>query len=104
MDELLSLPQQAAAAEPHHTGTGTPTGIDAILAAVEAFDSARVNDELGRLAALLTPAEFVYQVAMPLMRTVGDRWHEGTLQAAQEHLVTESIAQSAGNHGAAESA
>jgi DNA-binding transcriptional MerR regulator len=89
LEELLNLPHQVAAAEPSHTGTRT--GLDAILSAVEAFDSARVNDELGRLAALLTPAEFVYQVAMPLMHTVGDRWHAGTLQAAQEHLVTESM-------------
>jgi len=65
--------------------------IDAVLAAVETFDSARVNEELGRLAALLSPVDFVHQVALPLMRETGDRWHAGTLQTAHEHMVTEIV-------------
>ncbi len=65
--------------------------IDSVLAAVETFDGALINEELGRLAALLSPADFVHQVALPLMRETGDRWHAGTLQTAHEHMVTESI-------------
>ena len=87
--KILALPEKNAfasgsAAEPE-------AGLDLLLAAVESFDSVSLNGELGRLAALLTPAAFVYKVALPLMRAVGDRWHAGTMQTAQEHLVTECL-------------
>jgi methanogenic corrinoid protein MtbC1 len=61
--------------------------ISAILTAVEAFDSAAARDELSRLAAVLSPRDLVYQVAVPLMHEVGNRWHEGRMAVAQEHLI-----------------
>jgi DNA-binding transcriptional MerR regulator len=90
LEELLNLPHDSGpVAEPEDPA---PTaGIESVVAALEAFDSPRVNDELGRMAAMLGPAGFVHRVAMPLMRLVGDRWHAGTLQVAQEHLATESV-------------
>ena len=66
-------------------------GLKGILAAVESFDSARMNEELGRMAALMSPAEFVHEVAVPVMIAVGERWHAGSMQTAHEHLATESI-------------
>ena len=69
----------------------TETETRAIVAAIEAFDGALVNEELGRLAALLSPVEFVHQVALPVMREVGDRWHAGTMHTAHEHMVTDSL-------------
>jgi MerR family transcriptional regulator, light-induced transcriptional regulator len=89
LQELLDQAREAVTAAPADQVKDAP--LQSILEAVEAFDSTRVHDELGRLAAILSPAEFVYQVALPLMRTVGDRWHAGTLQAAQEHLATEGV-------------
>jgi DNA-binding transcriptional MerR regulator len=65
--------------------------IRVLFSAVQMFDSARLNEELGRLATLLSPVEFVHQVALPLMREVGNRWHSGTMQAAHEHMATESV-------------
>lgn len=62
-----------------------------ILAAIESFDTVRASDELSRLAAVLSPSDLVYQVAVPLMREVGIRWHNGTLAIAQEHLVSEML-------------
>jgi methanogenic corrinoid protein MtbC1 len=62
-----------------------------ILAAIESFDTLRAGDELSRLAAVLSPRDLVYQVAVPLMREVGIRWHKGTLAIAQEHLVSEML-------------
>ena len=59
-----------------------------VLAAVNSYDSARAADELSRLAALLSPRDLVYQVALPLMRETGVRWHQGTFAIAQEHLVS----------------
>ena len=68
-----------------------------VLAAIEHFDSALAGDELGRLAASLSPRDLVYQVAVPLMREVGIRWHNGTLAIAQEHLVSQMLRSLLGN-------
>lgn len=62
-----------------------------ILSAIESYDSARAADELSRLAAVLSPRDLVYQVAVPLMHEVGIRWHDGTFAIAQEHLVSELL-------------
>ncbi len=62
-----------------------------VFSAIENFDSARAGDELGRLAAVLRPRDLVYQVALPLMREVGIRWHDGTLAVAQEHMVSQLL-------------
>src|SRR5579871_5076006 len=62
-----------------------------VLAAIESFDTVRAGDELSRLAAVLSPSDLVYEVAVPLMSEVGTRWHNGTLAIAQEHLVSEML-------------
>jgi DNA-binding transcriptional MerR regulator len=62
-----------------------------VIAAIEAFDSARASDELGRLAAVLAPRDFVYQAVLPLMQEVGTRWHDGRFAIAQEHLVSQLL-------------
>ena len=62
-----------------------------ILEAIEGFDALRASDELSRLAAVLSPRDLVYRVAVPLMREVGIRWHNGTLAIAQEHLISQML-------------
>jgi methanogenic corrinoid protein MtbC1 len=62
-----------------------------VLAAIERYDAAQAGDELSRLAAVLSPRDLVYQVALPLMRETGVRWHSGTLAVAQEHLITQIL-------------
>jgi MerR family transcriptional regulator, light-induced transcriptional regulator len=62
-----------------------------VLSAIENFDSARAGDELSRLAAVLSPRDLVYQVAVPLMLEVGIRCHNGTLAIAQEHLLSQML-------------
>jgi methanogenic corrinoid protein MtbC1 len=75
-----------------------PTDLHApVLAAIENFDTVRASDELSRLAAVLSPRDLVYQVAIPLMREVGIRWHNGTLAIAQEHLVSQMLRTLLGN-------
>ena len=68
-----------------------PALIAPVLNAIEAFDSARAAEELSRLAAVLAPRDLVYQVALPLMRETGVRWHKGTFAIAQEHLVSANL-------------
>jgi len=70
-----------------------PTDADAVLSpvlhALERFDYAATDREINRLAtAMGSPRNFVHQAALPLMRTVGERWHEGKCSIAQEHLLT----------------
>jgi MerR family transcriptional regulator, light-induced transcriptional regulator len=62
-----------------------------VLSAIESFDSARAGDELSRLAAVIRPRDFVYEVAVPLMREVGRRFHDGTYLVAQEHMVSQLL-------------
>jgi MerR family transcriptional regulator, light-induced transcriptional regulator len=59
-----------------------------VVAAVERFDPASVDREIARLSALYAPRDFVYEVVVPLMRVVGERWHDGQLSVAQEHMVS----------------
>jgi DNA-binding transcriptional MerR regulator len=62
-----------------------------VLAAIDEYDSARASDELSRLAALLPPRDLVYNIALPLMRETGDRWHRGDFTIGQEHLVSQIL-------------
>ena len=82
--KLLAQPPGRAAieVEPSTDLTGP------ILTAIGRFDQTRAGDELNRLAAALSPRDLVYEVALPLMRDVGIRWHNGTLAIAHEHLVS----------------
>lgn len=86
LKNLLAQPSQAAP-EPEPA----PDVLAPVLSAIESFDSARAGDELSRLAAVFRPREFVYEVAVPLMREVGKRFHDGTLVIAQEHMVSQLL-------------
>jgi MerR family transcriptional regulator, light-induced transcriptional regulator len=64
-------------------------GLGRMLAAVEAYDYARAERELGRLAAAIpSPRDLVHRLAFPLMRITGERWHDGKFTIAQEHMMT----------------
>jgi DNA-binding transcriptional MerR regulator/methylmalonyl-CoA mutase cobalamin-binding subunit len=65
-----------------------PVGLSPLIRAIENFDAAAANDEIGRLAALFPPGDLVTQVALPFMRVVGERWHSGTLSIAHEHMAS----------------
>jgi DNA-binding transcriptional MerR regulator len=79
---------------PETASTAGPAPLDLlgpVFSAIETFDSARAGDELSRLAAVLSPRDLVYQVAIPLMRETGSRWHDGTFAIAQEHMVSQLL-------------
>lgn len=60
-----------------------------ILQALDRFDYAATDREINRLAAAMaSPRDFVHQAALPLMRTIGERWHAGKCSIAQEHMLT----------------
>jgi MerR family transcriptional regulator, light-induced transcriptional regulator len=60
--------------------------LEPLLEAIADFDSETINQELSKLALLLSPAELVYKVVLPLMRLVGKNWQNGTCTIAQEHM------------------
>ncbi len=65
-----------------------PEILKPVLSAIESYDYSEANLQMGRLAVLLPARNLVHQVALPLMRTVGNGWHTGRLSIAQEHMAT----------------
>jgi methanogenic corrinoid protein MtbC1 len=79
-----------------------------LLNAIDAFDSDTINQELSKLALLLSPADLVHKVVLPLMRLVGENWQNGTCTIAQEHMFSACMRNLLGGlvrlHGTANSA
>ncbi|HEY9857621.1 MAG TPA: MerR family transcriptional regulator [Stenomitos sp.] len=65
-----------------------PDVLERILQAIQQFDYVAADRELGVAAALMTPPQLVRQVAVPLMKVIGDRWAMRLLGVANEHLAT----------------
>jgi DNA-binding transcriptional MerR regulator len=65
---------------------GETQDFHSLLKAIESFDIEKTNEELSRLALLLSPAEFVYKVVLPVLHMAGDYWEDGTFPIAQEHM------------------
>ena len=81
-------PKPVRSRKPVGTGQVKSNGLQPIVAAIESFDYATANAQLGRLAAMLPVHDLVGKVVLPLMRLVGERWHDGTLTIAQEHMTS----------------
>lgn len=58
------------------------------LAFTKAHEPALLDDHLRRALASVGVATFLEEVAVPLLRRVGDEWHAGRLSIAQEHLAS----------------
>ena len=54
-------------------------------------DPSGVEEVLTSAVALLPASEVVNQVLVPLVREVGERWHQGEVSIAQEHMVTDIV-------------
>lgn len=64
-----------------------------ILAAVEHYDYDALN-EMGRRLLYMGSAVAIFdRVVAPIMREIGQRWHDGSLSVAQEHLASEALGQ-----------
>ena len=85
LDTSASLASNGSAAK----AIGGGEMLAPVLHALDRFDYAATDREINRLAAAIgSPRNFVHQAALPLMRTVGERWHEGKYSIAQEHLLS----------------
>jgi DNA-binding transcriptional MerR regulator/methylmalonyl-CoA mutase cobalamin-binding subunit len=63
----------------------------AILEAVEHGDTSEIGLRLDQAFALLGVDETLDAVVTPLLGTIGERWADGTLSIAEEHLVSEAV-------------
>lgn len=59
-----------------------------VMSAIERMDYLAAERELSLLAAVLSPRDLIHRVALPLMREVGNAWHDGRLSVAQEHMTS----------------
>ena len=69
----------------------TPLDTAALSAALQAYDAAGIDQQIGRLAAVLPPLELLRDVLMPVLAKVGDDWHRRRLRVAHEHLMSSAI-------------
>jgi len=88
--EKLLLGPARIAKEPAHDKRehSVSDALAPVVSAIESFDYATANFQLGRLAALLPVDRLVSEVVFPLMKLVGERWEDGTLTIAQEHMTS----------------
>lgn len=63
----------------------------ALIAALQRYDAAGIDQEIARMAAVLRPLELLNDVLMPVLVEVGDEWHRGRTGIAQEHLMSSAI-------------
>jgi DNA-binding transcriptional MerR regulator/methylmalonyl-CoA mutase cobalamin-binding subunit len=86
--QLLENGTSLRATEPVSRATASEEVLMPILRAVERFDYAATDREINRLAAAMArPRDFVHQAALPLMRIIGERCHDGKCSIAQEHML-----------------
>jgi MerR family transcriptional regulator, light-induced transcriptional regulator len=64
-----------------------------VLVAAERLDQQSIEEALDEAMASLPPVVFFDEVLAPLQREVGERWHQGRLTVAEEHLVTQAARQ-----------
>jgi MerR family transcriptional regulator, light-induced transcriptional regulator len=64
------------------------TTLDRLMTAVRNYDHVSANEELGRFALLMSPGDLVRQVVLPAMQIAGEEWHHGSMQIAQEHMLS----------------
>ena len=91
--ELRHLAAQAGAlAVPAASASGRgPLDAVALAAALREYDTVGIDQEIGRLAAVLRPLDLLQGVLMPLLVQVGDDWHRGRAGIANEHQMSSAI-------------
>lgn len=82
----------ATSAETHPAAPAAPARVmvdnGPLIEALRQFDTAAVEAALGRAAVMLTPAELLRQVVVPVLTEVGDDWCKRRVSVAHEHLIS----------------
>lgn len=93
-DELAEIVRADEAARPPKTRAGVGADlVTALYRAVEALDGTEVEHLLRRSLATLGTGATVDSVVVPLMERIGEAWHAGGMNPAQEHLASAVVQQ-----------
>jgi len=63
----------------------------ALTEALDRYDIVALEQELERMAALLSPRVFALSVSIPFLREIGEGWQTGRWSVAQEHLASAGV-------------
>lgn len=93
LEELVNADDEAAlrvSANDARLGVTRPANehLESCLDAVEQLDEEALERELARAAVSLTAPQLLEQLLLPMLRRIGDGWHDGTLRIAHEHMAT----------------
>ncbi len=94
LQELVREDEAALAAAPRVPGRvtvrddSTAEFLRRSLDAVQGLDEHDLDRTLSAAAVVLTPLALRRKVLLPLLTTVGDRWQQGTLRVAHEHMAS----------------
>lgn len=88
---LVPAAALAASAAPAPGAVASDGVVNAAIAALERFDATAVDRCVSDALLALGVRDFVARVAVPLMTEVGERWRDGRLSVADEHLVSATM-------------
>jgi methanogenic corrinoid protein MtbC1 len=77
--------------EPRRQGAAASTFVERILDAARRFAAAECEQTLTLAVSLMAPSRLIEEVLEPLLREVGERWHQGEFSIAQERLVSTTV-------------
>lgn len=69
----------------------TSLDISTLVAALQKFDATAIDQQISRLATVLSPIELLRDVLMPALAQVGEDWHQGPARIAHEHLMSSTM-------------
>jgi DNA-binding transcriptional MerR regulator/methylmalonyl-CoA mutase cobalamin-binding subunit len=79
------------------TGSAPSSGDEVVealyrcVAAAQRLDMRAMELELDRASVLFSRTHLIEQVLVPLMRQIGDLWHQGSLRPVHEHLASSVV-------------
>ena len=85
---LEALLEKSPSAEEAPTGAAVDALLHGAMIAVDRLDAASLESLLKRGALALGSAAFVDDVVTRFLVDIGERWHDGTVSPAQEHLAS----------------
>lgn len=92
--ELESLASEDQAATPQKTARmagNAETPLEAALEATVRLDGKRLESILSETALAMSAPEIRQKLIAPLLTEIGERWREGTVRVAHEHLATSIV-------------
>lgn len=92
LDALTALSRDVQASAPVTASShGADAVVPEILEAVVRLDGAAIDHALRRAAMSLGTEAWIETVVGPTLELVGERWHDGTISPAHEHLATAAV-------------